>query len=148
MKAYLNIFHANQKAKKLTIHYVDAFAGPGFREVRSNQELSLGLPGLGEEHQFMDGSVRRVLSLEKSFDTYWFIDKKRKHTQSLKQMIQEDFPDRNSKCKVISNDANIFLIEWADELRRSDRAVVFLDPLGMQVQWNTVKPKHLSLIHI
>jgi len=139
LKAYLDIFHGNPRARKLTIHYVDAFAGPGFRKVCDEQESSPDLLFLDEEHQYMDGSVRRVLSLAKGFDKYWFIDAKKKHTKSLKQMIKSDFPDRASKCEVVTADANKFLVDWTGRLQTMDRAVVFLDPLGMQVQWKTVE---------
>jgi len=39
----------------------------------------------------------------------------------------------------VGEDANTFIPRWCDSLRKLDRAVVFLDPYGMQVRWSTIE---------
>lgn len=139
LSAYLTIFTRNPKAAKFTRHYVDAFAGSGLRSVRDTTTTPLDLGDAGEAFEFMDGSVRKVLSMDKDFHKYWFVEKDSGHAASLQQMINEDFPDRSARCKIVEGDANEFLLEWTDQLGPMDRAVVFLDPYGMSVQWATIE---------
>ncbi|MCG3112125.1 MAG: three-Cys-motif partner protein TcmP [Candidatus Manganitrophus sp. SB1] len=41
---------------------------------------------------------------------------------------------------IKSSDANIFLREWCEQTNwKKNRAVVFLDPYGMQVDWSTIE---------
>lgn len=139
LSAYLTIFTKNPKAAKFTRHYVDAFAGSGLRMVRDTTTTPLNLGDIDEAFEYMDGSVRKVLSMDKEFHKYWFIEKDANHAASLKQMINEDFPNRFARCEIIEKDANEFLLEWTDRLGPMDRAVVFLDPYGMAVQWTTIE---------
>ena len=136
LSAYLTIFTTNQKAARFTRHYVDAFAGSGLRSVRDDTPTLLDL---GEAFDFMDGSVRKVLSMDKDFHKYWFVEKDSNHAASLQQMINEDFPGRSARCQIVEGDANDFLLKWTDKLGPMDRAVVFLDPYGMSVQWTTIE---------
>lgn len=87
----------------------------------------------------MDGSVRKVLSLEQAFHHYWFVEDNHVHAADLKAMVDTDFPDRAPDCHIETKDANEFLLEWSDRLGPMDRAVVFLDPYGMDVRWPTVE---------
>ena len=141
LSAYLTIFKTNHKAAKFTRHYVDAFAGSGWRSVRDTAPVStsLDLGDADETLEYLEGSVRKVLSMEKDFHRYWFVEKDSEQAESLRQMISEDFPNRAALCEVIEGDANEFLIKWADSLGPMDRAVVFLDPYGMTVQWTMVE---------
>ena len=138
LDAYLTIFTGNPKAAKFTRHYVDAFAGSGLRSARDTTTTPLDLGEAGEALDFMDGSVRKVLSMDKDFHKYWFVEKDSGHADSLRKMIKKDFPDRFAQCKIVEGDANEFLPGWTDQLGRMDRAVVFLDPYGMDVQWTTI----------
>ena len=54
-------------------------------------------------------------------------------------MIDTDFPERAAQCQIMKKDANEFLLEWCQSLGPMDRAVVFLDPYGMAVQWTTIE---------
>ncbi len=139
LSAYLTIFTKNPKAAKFTRHYVDAFAGSGWRSVRDTTTMSLNLGEAGEAFAFVAGSVRKVLSMGEYFHKYWFVEENSGHAASLRQMIKDDFPDRCARCKIIEEDANKFLIRWTDCLGPMDRAVVFLDPYGIAVQWTTIE---------
>ncbi|NIQ06311.1 MAG: three-Cys-motif partner protein TcmP, partial [Candidatus Korarchaeota archaeon] len=137
LKAYLRIFTSNPSAQHFTRHYVDAFAGSGLRHTHSQPALPLKLPKdgdvLNEAQAFMEGSVRKVLSLDDPFHNYWFIENNVNYAKHLKDSIKSEFPDRFPLCHIETQDSNEFLINWSESLGRNDRAVVFLDPYGMQV---------------
>lgn len=139
LKAYLTIFTRNPKAAKLRRHYVDAFAGSGLREARETQALPLDLGDADEALAYMDGSVRKVLSLEQDFHHYWFIEKNPAYAASLRDMVEADYREQASRCHVETGDANEFLLTWCDRLGPMDRAVVFLDPYGMDVRWPMIE---------
>ena len=108
LKAYLRIFTQNPKAAKFTRHYVDAFAGSGLREVRDARATPLDLGDADEALAYMDGSVRKVLSLEQDFHRYWFVEKDPEHTVALRHMVESEYRDRASRCHVENGDANEF----------------------------------------
>jgi three-Cys-motif partner protein len=87
----------------------------------------------------MDGSVRKVLSLEQKFHYYWFIEKNPEYAKSLEAMVQYEYKDRAPQCNIKVGDANEILLAWSERLRAIDRAVVFLDPYGMDVRWTTIE---------
>jgi len=137
LEAYLQIFTTNPKATHFTRHYVDAFAGSGLRQIEMPEQTpSLDI---GEAIQFMDGSVRKVLSMNQEFHHYWFVEKNHAHATELEQMIATDFPERMEQCHIKESDANEFLQNWADSLSNKDRAVVFIDPYDTAVKWNTIE---------
>ena len=50
-----------------------------------------------------------------------------------------EFPDRAPSVQIIKKNANVAVPEWCEGLKTNDRALVFLDPYGMQVDWKTVE---------
>lgn len=82
----------------------------------------------------------RALDLPKKFDKYFFIERKPEYARSLRDAIASSHPDLVDRCTVRQGDANELLQKWcnAQDWRR-DRGVVFLDPYGMDVEWNTIK---------
>ena len=58
----------------------------------------------------------------------------------LKRTIGEDFPHLAERCTFRQEDANIAIVRWVAERNwNKERAVVFLDPYGFQVSWETVE---------
>ncbi len=125
--------------------YIDAFAGTGYREMKTAEaatgaEGSLLFPDLaGEEpQQLLDGSARLALKTQPPFDHYVFIEQSADRCAALEALKQE-FPDVASRVSVRQGDANEVIqslctrVDW-----RSRRAVLFLDPYGMQVEWSTI----------
>ena len=120
--------------------YIDAFAGTGYRELRKKgtdealvfQELA------GEDTaRFLDGSVRRALQVESRFQRYIFIEKSPSKFRWLQQLTQE-FPDHT--IEPVRADANSYLLDLLANVNwRGTRAVLFLDPFGMEVDWSTLK---------
>ncbi len=137
---YRLIFSKNPAAAKLRTIYVDAFAGTGERDSEV-QDAGSSLFGYDEEARgYREGSVHKALSLESKFHEYIFIERKPKHANALRQMLRDQFPALVDRCTVHEEDANRWLQDWcARQDWRGQRAVVFLDPYGMNVEWATIE---------
>ena len=137
---YQLIFTKNPNARKLKTIYVDAFAGTGERDV-TQQADQPQLFGYDEEtRKYQEGSVQKALSLENKFHQYVFIDNKPKHTSALQELIRAEFPTLSDRCVIKQEDANRWLREWCSTQDwNAQRAVVFLDPYGMSVEWETIE---------
>jgi three-Cys-motif partner protein len=130
--------------KKFDLWYVDPFAGTGERTAK---ETSGGLfenePISTIERQY-PGSAARALSLEPPFAHLRLGDAKRKHVKALEKLA-ELHPNRD--VRVLPGDANNFVQEmfskppWTDSdfTFGTPRALVFLDPYGMEVKWRTLE---------
>lgn len=124
--------------------FVDAFAGTGYREIRRDEadsgQQSLEFPDLaGEEPQkLLDGSARIALRTEPPFDKYIFIEQSPARCAELEK-LKEDFPDRAQLIDIRQGDANAEIQGLCRGNWSSNRAVLFLDPYGMQVEWATIE---------
>lgn len=122
--------------------YIDAFAGAGYRTVindSTEESNSLLLPELiePETKKFFDGSARIALEVSPKFNQYIFIEKDESNIFELNK-LKNDFIDLN--IQIINSDANTYLNKLCTETNwKRNRAVLFLDPYGMQVPWNTIK---------
>ncbi len=138
-QAYLTIMKSNKRAQYFRTIYLDGFAGSGTRYTHAQQPNNQ-IPLVDFQEQeiaaFYKGSVHRALNLEKSFDQYIFVEKNHDYVQELKE-IREKFPRRD--ITIIESDINQFIDEWVRKLKPSDRALVFLDPYGLQVKWPTLE---------
>lgn len=141
---YRKIFSKNLWASHYRTIYFDAFAGCGHREIASYS--SPGEPSLFEGEQdkpaiekFRAGSPRIALEISPPFHEYIFNDMDPSNTASL-DILKEDYPHIASRISITSRDANEALRDFC---RTTDwsvtRAVVFLDPYGMQVEWSTIE---------
>lgn len=142
--AYTTLFHGNERARYLTTHYVDAFAGTGSR-VDPNDHARSTLTLFGEQDDVADvsnyyqGSVRIALQVQPQFDRYLFIEKRAAYADELRNVLDE-YPNLINRTSVIVGDANSILQEWCTRTNWfRNRAVVFLDPYGMSVNWQTVQ---------
>lgn len=118
--------------------YFDGFAGSGTREKQVNADLMQQLKITEEEERTYKGAAERVLGLQElGFDFYYFIDKKDSSLNKLKTKLDEKFKDKTIVYR--SGDANHQITELAKALRTKDyAALVFLDPFGMQIDWNSI----------
>ena len=128
--------------------YIDAFAGPGTLRIRRQeeidaaQELLLGFSAHAEQdsgtEEYIGGSPRVALELEKPFTDYVFIetdDRRRSQLRTLKH----DYRRSERRIHVRSQDCNDYLRRLISKVDWSKwRGVVFLDPFGMQVRWDTL----------
>jgi three-Cys-motif partner protein len=142
LNAYRQIFTRNERARHLKTWYVDAFAGTGSRTRADVQESALFDDVYQDKDttQYLDGSAKIALSLPEPFDYYLFIDKSKAHMSTLEQTIEQDHPTLLARCEFRQGDANSELQAWCKRRNwKKERAVVFLDPYGMQVEWATVE---------
>lgn len=91
-----------------------------------------------ELSEVTEGSARRALRTLPPFDRYLFIDAKRQNVSSLKG-LKAEFPSVADRIFVERGDANDAIREYCNRHRNSDRAVIFLDPFGNQVRWETIE---------
>jgi three-Cys-motif partner protein len=148
VRKYLKAYATIMKRQPFRFAYIDAFAGTGFRElVETSEEETPLFPKLNEEEaqRFIEGSAREALKVKPSFDRYVFIEADPDAFDQLEQ-LKQDFPDKKDQMSFHNEDANDWLIRHCnrgtkelDDFWRSNRAVVFLDPFGMQVGWQTIE---------
>jgi three-Cys-motif partner protein len=133
---YLEAFQVALKNKFRTV-YIDAFCGSGTVETKGRD----GLPLLLEEARpFTVGSAKRALALGRPFDEYHFIEKSKKKLQALEAHVTQGHEELLSRVRFYAEDVNVALPKLIAKLdRRRDRAVLFLDPCGMQVDWTTME---------
>ena len=143
LMAYTRIFKANPQASRLRTTFVDAFAGTG--TYTPTKEVDPGFPGFLEDlydeeaKAFQKGSAQIAIEVEPSFDRYLFVDKKASHVQDLEQ-LRIQFPDKAHRIEIVQGDANTVLKGWCRQTNwKTNRAVVFLDPYGMAVEWSTIE---------
>lgn len=144
LKAYLTIFESNPYASKLGTYYVDAFAGTGRRsspvaEDRAEGALFEDALGDADANSLKEGSAYVALNQERPFDRYVFVDRNPERAGNLDE-LREEFPGLADRISVEVADANAFLVRWCHQMDwKGNRAVVFLDPYGMQVDWTTIE---------
>lgn len=124
--------------------YIDAFAGTGYRDVRREEEddspQNTLFPDMAESEpqSFLDGSARLALKIETQFDRYIFIERSPERCVLL-ESLKPEFPGLAHKIDIRQGDANAKIQELCATDWRSKRAVLFLDPYGMQVEWTTIE---------
>jgi three-Cys-motif partner protein len=125
--------------------YIDAFAGTGYRDSRRDEAATsssqtLLLPDLAEKEPqaLLDGSARRALKTVPRFDRYVFIERSPARCAAL-ETLKTEFPDLADDITIRRRDANTEIQELCSKPWRSHRAVLFLDPYGMQVEWKTIE---------
>jgi len=146
LKAYRTLFSGNEKARYFKTWYVDAFAGTGSRTTADAAPdpnallFAVDVYEDAETKRYRDGSAKIALALPDPFHEYLFIEKSRGRVTELKEMIKRDHAGLESRCDFRQGDANELIKAWCAERDwTKERAVVFLDPYGMQVEWSTVE---------
>jgi three-Cys-motif partner protein len=128
LTAYCNIFRANERARFFKTVYVDAFAGTGVIKQRAESNE--------DETRLLAGSA--ALAIRHTFDQYLFIEKSAERVADLEN-LKRDSPARE-RISISHGDANQKLLAFAQSTDwKTHRAVVFLDPYGMQVEWETIR---------
>ncbi|MGN6183958.1 MAG: three-Cys-motif partner protein TcmP [Thermoanaerobaculia bacterium] len=144
LSRYLAAYTTALKNQSFSLSYIDAFAGTGTRKQRDpadENKMTPLFPDLAEadSKRLLDGSARLALQVEPRFTRYIFIDQDRVHCASLER-LKADFSDKAAAINVTCGDANHEIqricstTQWS-----SNRAVLFLDPYGMQVEWKTIE---------
>lgn len=128
LESYLDTYTTALKNQPFDLVYVDAFAGTGW--IESGNEEDYGIPIMG--------SAGRALCVDqRSFDRVVLVDQDPRNCDQLAE-LRHYHPGR--AIDIECEDANVFL----RRLRRATyggawRGVVFLDPFGVQLEWDTVE---------
>lgn len=146
LAAYVQIFTKNQWAKRYQTTFVDAFAGTGYRNLpKENRSDYVPMfleetPVYDEEaHSFQKGSAQIALETEPPFDRYLFVEKNPEYVRALEQ-LRASFPSIAERVEIRQGEANTVLKDWCHATNwKTNRAVVFLDPYGMEVEWSTIE---------
>jgi three-Cys-motif partner protein len=153
LRKYLAAYVQIMKKRRFRFAYIDAFAGTGYVE-RPKKVKNAGVPLLpavddasreafgafaeAESQEFLDGSARIALRIEPRFDRYIFVERDLERCAELER-LKGEFPDRGADIKVVNQDANTYLRQLCGLNWDKSRAVLFLDPFGMAVEWSTVE---------
>jgi three-Cys-motif partner protein len=112
------------KQPRLKFVYIDAFAGAGIHRKKKSKEL-------------VPGSPLNVIQIKPPFHYYYFIDKEQNKAELLKELL-----GNYSDVSIIHGDCNDILphrifpeVKWQDY----KRALCFLDPYALHLNWETVK---------
>lgn len=146
LSLYLEAYTTALKDKRFTKIYIDAFAGSGYRSAPEAPTATHGLPEIvsffgldaAEPEQLLEGSAKRALRTVPAFDRYIFIERSAARVHEL-QVLKGEFAHLESSIEVVQGDANTEIQRLCTTVNwRSSRAVLFLDPYGMQVEWKTI----------
>ena len=147
LEAYTSILK-NQSFKGF--FYIDAFAGPGLLKLRAQEEFNAAQKSLLEtaeyaandkgEETYLAGSPRVALEIENRFTDYVFVEQDPVRISGLKD-LEAEFSSGQSRIHIREEDCNAYLRKLIRDMNdkwSQWRGVVFLDPFGMQVPWNTI----------
>ncbi len=126
LEKYLVAFNNALSKRNFTRIYIDGFAGTGRCDITVDGEKTS-----------VDGSSRRALGVNPPFHKFCFIELKAKKLSALKALNVE-YPGK--AIEIIHDDANVALKTLCEKYDwQNTRAVLFLDPFGMHVEWSTLE---------
>jgi three-Cys-motif partner protein len=138
---YLQAYTTALKKQPFHLQYIDAFAGTGYcGKCKPTDTDCIFLPELAETEtqEFLKGSARIALENYPPFQSFVFIDNDPDNCTELNK-LGDEFPTKRDKITIVNGDANKCLLQLLRNSWRDRRAVLFLDPFGMQVRWETVQ---------
>jgi three-Cys-motif partner protein len=125
---YSQVMNGQKKEWLRAYYYIDAFAGPGIALHKDDELVS----------NFLKGSPVRVADIEPPFDHLWLIDRKAARDSLLRNTLEGGRILR-SRYSVQTGEANELIRSRIQRLDSRDRALVFLDPYGLQIEWRTIE---------
>jgi three-Cys-motif partner protein len=147
VRAYLTIMNCYRDRYKHSweLIYVDAFAGSGERQEEVSVSPLFALAGIQEiETRVYQGAAERVLRLDmRGFNFYYFIDLNEIALAALEERLTLLAPEKSKLIFRVGN-ANNQIKNLAKALRENKlrKALVLLDPFGMQIDWSSVESLH------
>ncbi len=117
------------------LYFIDLQAGPGKNHFKQSQSIFLGSPLI-------------ALTSRYPFTQYRFVELGELEAAALRERVTVS--ERRASVKIYQGDCNIVVDEIVDEIRQVERTPIpdkwksclnlaFLDPLGLELQWETVK---------
>lgn len=124
---YLPAYTTALKNFPFTLHYIDAFAGTGYCDIQ-----------VGGNRLVVPGSASIAIGCTPVFHKMIFIEKSPRKVRALER-LKAATPKRD--ITIVRDDANIAIAKCLSTLyaHEGDRAIIFLDPFGMQVDWATLE---------
>ncbi|WP_083708553.1 three-Cys-motif partner protein TcmP [Janthinobacterium sp. TND4EL3] len=120
--------HRPSPEQPFTRIYIDAFAGTGECDINMGDGL----------RSTIAGSAKIALDTAPAFDRLHLIDFNPKHVAELRGLVAS--PGDIDRVSIYHQDANEALNEIIQKTQwRSTRGVLFLDPYGMTVRWDTLQ---------
>ncbi len=147
VEKYLGAFTTALKKQDFELFYVDACAGSGSSisksASRSSTESQTGLlpaEQVADTDQIIVGSAIRALGVHPPFDRYLFNDVKQTNVQALRDEVTRRFGHLEDRVTITQFDANEMLSGISERTNwKATRAVVFLDPFGLQIRFETLQ---------
>lgn len=144
LAGYLRAYMIALKGKPFERIYIDAFAGTGYRTPKRDilldplSDESL-FPEFTDQEGFelLDGSARIALTTNPPFDRYIFIERSPERCARLNE-LREEFSHLRERIEIRQGEANEEIRNLCRWDWRARRAVLFLDPYGMEVEWTTI----------
>lgn len=133
LRDYLNFYTSALKNQHFSLIYIDAFAGTGTCDIT--------VPGKNNDKEIktIDGSAKIALETSPAFRTYHFIESDNKH-HSLLADLCASYKSSDISINLHNGDANHELEKIIDGINwRKNRAVLFLDPYGLEVSWKMIE---------
>ena len=123
---YLPAYTTALKNVPFTLHYIDAFAGTGMCDIKvAGKEIRV------------PGSAKIAIECAPPFHKMVFIETGLRKVKALERLGKAA---TGRSITIIRDDANVALPKCLSALNaQKDRAIVFLDPKGMQVEWETLR---------
>jgi len=140
VRAGLQTYVTALKNKNFRLLYVDAFAGTGYVHAKDVAQSGSLFSAFEDEdvREFISGSAANALEVNPPFDEYYFIEKDDSRVSEL-EILRSAYPHLSGRIFLASGDANDYLQKFCAGDWRFRRAVIFLDPYGMQVGWKTLE---------
>ncbi len=134
LEKYLDAYTTALKNQSFQLVYVDAFAGTGQIMTKSGPGHEIDKR---DSEAFIFGSVQRALQVtDRPFDRLVFVEKYGEHYEELCE-LPNHHPSR--RIEVRQQDANQFLCDLSKKEFGNWRGVLFIDPFGTQLEWNTLQ---------
>jgi three-Cys-motif partner protein len=131
VEEYLRFYAQALKRQPFRRLYIDAFAGTGSFEFAEGAMPLLAEDGGTKTHE---GSALRATKIDPPFDRLYFIDSEIK----LRALASHLDPETITRTELMPGDANEQVLKICQGLRPNERGVIFLDPFGMSVAWETL----------
>lgn len=148
VEKYLQAYVTALKFSQFELLYIDACAGSGSSVPKSVLDSEKSIQGslagfstpVADTDAIIVGSAIRALGVKPAFHRYLLNDTKQSNVDALRNSIQQDHAELESKVKITKLDANDMLREICASYNwKKTRAVVFLDPFGLQIDYETLK---------
>ena len=136
LRKYLNAYTTALKRQSFRLIYIDGFSGTGYRNLPDNDmKLFQGIV----DKKIKEGSPFVALKTAPPFEQFIFIEKDKKALDELRTTLDLNFPKSKSKIKFMHKDVNDYIRDDLEKYWARKRAVMFLDPFSIQVNYESIK---------